>query len=81
MNNLEELLRKSHQLNSSKSIRLIDQQIENLSTKKHQSIEKLILSCNKLGKTNRINWSHLPNHLQVFLRLFSIKRFSLLFSI
>jgi hypothetical protein len=67
INNLEELLTKSRQLNSSKCVRLIDQQIESLSTKKNQSIESLILSCNKLGKSEEMNWKQLPNHLQVFL--------------
>jgi hypothetical protein len=66
INNLEELLRKSRQLNSSKSLRLIDQQIENLPTNKNQSIESLILSCNKLGEKNQIDWTRLPNNLQVF---------------
>lgn len=69
VNHLEELLRKSNQLNSSKCVRLIDQQIEQISTKKTQSIEKLILSCNKLGKTNSIDWTNLPNDLQVFSHL------------
>ena len=58
INNLEEL-------NSSKSIRLIDQQIQNLFSRKNQSITNLVLSCNQIGKNEEINWKLLPNHLQV----------------
>ena len=79
VNHLEELLRKSNQLNSSKCLRLIDQQIDQISTNKNQSIEKLILSCNKLGKTNSIHWSNLPNHLQVFSPFFSSHKYLVVF--
>ena len=73
VNHLEELLRKSGQLNSCRCVRLIDQQIENISTNKNQSIDKLILSCNKLGKRDPVHWSRLPNDLQVFSIDISIK--------
>jgi len=66
-NNLEELLRKSRQLISSKSIRLIDEGIINLPTKRNDPIESLILSCNLLDKTKQIDWNKLPKHLQVFI--------------
>jgi len=75
VNNLEELLRKSRQLNSSKSLRLIDQQIENLPTNQNSTIENLILSCNKLGKYSQIDFTKIPNHLQVdFLLFYSVFR-------
>jgi len=66
-NNLEELLRKSRQLISSKSIRLIDQGIVNLPTKRTDPIETLILSCNLLDKTKQIDWNKLPKDLQVLI--------------
>ncbi len=68
-NNLEELLRKSRQLISSKCVRLIDQGIVNLPTKRTDRIESLILSCNLLDKTKQIDWNKLPKDLQVFIYL------------
>ncbi|CAF1118107.1 unnamed protein product [Adineta steineri] len=62
-NNLEELLIKSRQLKSSKSLRLIDEQIENISTKKNSTIQSLILSCNLLDKNQQIDWTKLPKHV------------------
>ena len=67
VNNLEDLLTQSRRLNSRKCSRLIDQQIENLSINKSQSIQRLILSCNKIGKSDQFNWTQLPKSLQVFI--------------
>ncbi|CAF1077248.1 unnamed protein product [Rotaria sordida] len=64
VNNLEELLRKSIRLNSSKCLRLIDEKVESLSIDKNQSIENLILSCNQIGISNRFNWTQLPKNLR-----------------
>ncbi|CAF1342525.1 unnamed protein product [Rotaria magnacalcarata] len=64
VNNLEDLLIKSRQLNSSESIRLINENLEYLSINKKKSIKNLILSCNQFGLTNNINWTHLPKNLQ-----------------
>ncbi|CAF4010245.1 unnamed protein product, partial [Rotaria sp. Silwood1] len=64
INNLEELLKKSRRLNNSKTIRLIDEKLENLSNQKIQSIENLILSCNQIRISNQFNWTHLPKKLR-----------------
>ncbi|CAF4361514.1 unnamed protein product [Rotaria sp. Silwood2] len=64
VNNLEELLKKSRRLNNSKSIRLIDEKLENFSTRKRQSIENFNLSCNQLGLSNQFNWAQLPKNLR-----------------
>ena len=74
-NNLEELLRKSDQLNSSKSIRLIDQNLQEILLKKNSSIEKASFSCNRLGKSHSAIYKSLPKHLQVFLFFHFISMF------
>ena len=89
--NLEELLIKSRQLNSSKSLRLIDQQIESLPKKISSSIESINLSGNVLNKNEKIQWKDLSKQIQVknffnekfvFLRLiFSIWNYRAIFSI
>ena len=63
--NLEELLIKSRQLNSLKSLRLIDQQIEDLPKKISSSIESVNLSGNLLNKNEKIQWKDLSKQIQV----------------
>ena len=69
-NQLEDLLRKSRQFNSSKSIRIIDQQIENVELHSNRSIESLVLTCNKLARDKPIDWTQLPNHLKVHFHIY-----------
>ncbi|CAF1137171.1 unnamed protein product [Adineta ricciae] len=61
---LEELLIKSRQLNSSKSFRLIDQQIETLPKRISSSIESVNLSANLLNKNEKIQWKDLSKQIQ-----------------
>ena len=65
VNEVEQLLIQSRQLNSARSIRLIDQGIEKIPSTDQQRKTHWNLSCNRLGRDHAIDWNALPIDLQV----------------
>jgi hypothetical protein len=52
-------------MSSLKSVRIIDEQLDEMPQLNIDRIESLAVSCNRLGKTKAVRWTSLSPHLQV----------------
>ena len=73
---LEELQRKSRLLNSRQCLRIIDENLDEVPSKIPPTVQRLVLSCNELGRKHSKPY---PNHLQVLSLSPNIALHSLLF--
>lgn len=53
-------------MNTLKSVRFINENLDKLLINKRKSIKNLTLSCNQFGLKTDFNWNELPKNLKVF---------------